>query len=315
MTADRAAALAFRRRLTEAAARRHPPRGALPPPAQPRGAIVQYTSALSTLSKAIDDALLDELADAGLVPVRTDAAEGGAPSLPKFNPRDIAARLERIAKRIIAKHPIVTTLESIAGNVQAFSKGQVNRQIRALLGVDLPAAEPDLVPIIKKFRVENTDLITSLAKDKVRRVHTILAEAGSGTRVEDIRRRVMDEFGVAKSRADLIARDQVLKLNAKVTKTRHEKAGITQYRWRTAGDASVRKAHADLNGLRFRYDDPPLVDAKRGRCENPGEDYQCRCRAEAVIPGYNDAWRASDGPVPSWYEPPEDDAVPERVAS
>ena len=315
MTADRAAALAFRRRLTEAAATRHPSRTTVPPAAEPRGAVVQYTAALRRLSAAIDTAMLDELADIGLVPVRTDAAEGGGPALPPFKPKSVADRLQAIAERIIAKHPLSSTFERLVANVAIFSKAQWAKQVRETLGVNLPELEPNLKPIIAKFRVENTDLITSLAKDKVRRVHTILAEAGSGTRVEEIRRRIMGELGVTKWRADLIARDQVLSLNAQITQKRHSQAGITQYRWRTAGDASVRKAHADLNGLRFRYDDPPLVDAKRGRCENPGEDYQCRCRAEAVIPGYNDAWRASDGPVPSWYEPPEDDAVPERAAS
>jgi murein DD-endopeptidase MepM/ murein hydrolase activator NlpD len=47
------------------------------------------------------------------------------------------------------------------------------------------------------------------------------------------------------------------------------------YIWRTEDDEKVRAAHAERDDLIFRWDDPP----KGG---HPGEDYNCRCRAEPL---------------------------------
>ena len=60
-------------------------------------------------------------------------------------------------------------------------------------------------------------------------------------------------------------------------------AGVEEYIWSTSGDSRVRESHKKLNGKRFRWDDPPVVDEKTGRRCHPGEDYECRCVALAVF--------------------------------
>lgn len=119
---------------------------------------------------------------------------------------------------------------------------------------------------------------------KVTRVRTELTEAGPGVRVESIAQRIQEETEVTESRAALIARDQVLKLNADVTEAQHVAAGITEYVWSTSSDERVRKSHRDLDGQRFKYSEPPIVDVRTGRRENPGRDFQCRCVAVPVLP-------------------------------
>ncbi|MBM3616936.1 MAG: hypothetical protein FJX23_00130 [Alphaproteobacteria bacterium] len=52
----------------------------------------------------------------------------------------------------------------------------------------------------------------------------------------------------------------------------------THYIWRTSGDDKVRNAHAVNNGKLFRWDVRPSTG-------HPGEDYNCRCKAEPFIPG------------------------------
>lgn len=52
----------------------------------------------------------------------------------------------------------------------------------------------------------------------------------------------------------------------------------THYIWRTAGDGKVRASHAANEGKIFAWDNPPPTG-------NPGEDYNCRCTAEAYIQG------------------------------
>jgi len=81
----------------------------------------------------------------------------------------------------------------------------------------------------------------------------------------------------------------VLKLNAQITQVRHEAAGVTEFIWRTSKDERVRADHEILDGKRFRYDEPPIVDRRRGDRALPGVYFQCRCIAEPVIPGFDDA--------------------------
>lgn len=279
--ADRAALLAFRRRLVAAAAKRRPRR--IPQALPPKGPLVAYVRLLTDLSDDLDAAIVDELAAEGIV--HADAAEG---DVPDFSARTTAARVERVVKRVLAKRPVLARLQEVADAVAGASRTEWAKQIKAAMGVDLPAAEPNLGPLFTRFRRENTDLITSLATDKVDRVRKVLADAGSGTRVEDITRAIRETTGATRSRAELIARDQVLKLNANITQVRHEAAGVTEFIWRTSRDERVREDHAALDGKRFRYDDPPVVDRRRGDRAIPGVYFQCRCVAEPVIPGFDE---------------------------
>jgi SPP1 gp7 family putative phage head morphogenesis protein len=201
----------------------------------------------------------------------------------------------RLAEHVVKRRGSVlsTALDAVAANVGTASKAAWARQAKAAVGVDLSAIEPNLTPTMERFRRENLDLIVSMARDKVARVRAILDDAPNA-RVETIRDRILEEQGVTKRQAALIARDQVLSLNAQVAQARHEAAGITQYVWRTSGDGDVRPDHKALNGKVFSYDEPPVVNAsevRRGRAErreHPGQDYQCRCTAEPVIPGFDE---------------------------
>ncbi len=54
-------------------------------------------------------------------------------------------------------------------------------------------------------------------------------------------------------------------------------ASTAHYIWRTQGDGKVRASHRANDGKIFPWDDPPPTG-------HPGEDYGCRCRAEAYEP-------------------------------
>ena len=281
------AQLAQRRALVAAATKLHPPR-AVPPAQLPRP--TQYTRALVEIAEELNAEIADALAAEGLP--RVDAADGAAPP---FSKGDLMARIRRLAERVVKRRGSVlsTALDAVAANVGTASKAAWARQAKAAMGVDLSQIEPNLTPTMERFRRENLDLITSMARDKVERVARILDDAPNA-RVETIRDRILEEGEVTKRQAALIARDQVLSLNAQVAQARHEAAGITQYIWRTSGDGDVRPDHKALNGKAFSYDEPPVVNAsevRRGRAErreHPGQDYQCRCTAEPVIPGFDE---------------------------
>lgn len=89
---------------------------------------------------------------------------------------------------------------------------------------------------------------------------------------EEIERR----FDFAADHAEIIARDQVGKLNGQLDAQRQQNLGIKRFIWRTVGDERVRDEHEERDGETYDYDDPP--DG-----ELPGEPINCRCSAEPVF--------------------------------
>ncbi len=168
---------------------------------------------------------------------------------------------------------------SLIGDIgRRVSKHNLREQGR-LLGID-PRIDPGTGPVIDAFRQENVQLITNLTDDMLLRVEAIVKDYLGG-RVEDLAQELEDGLGFATARANLIARDQTLKLNGDLTKVRQQNAGISEYVWTTSRDERVREEHAALDGQTFSWNVPPPPG-------HPGEDYQCRCTAYPVIPGLSD---------------------------
>lgn len=153
------------------------------------------------------------------------------------------------------------------------------------LDLDL-RTDPGVSAIMDDWGARQLAKIRSLADYEVTQLGKLLRK-NEGVHPRELRGLIQERFGVTRAKADLLARDQILTLNAKVTETRAKNAGITEYIWTTSGDERVRDIHKDLDGQRFRFDDPPVID-KYGRRGNPGDDYQCRCTAYLIIPGMDE---------------------------
>lgn len=161
------------------------------------------------------------------------------------------------------------------------------RDVRRAIGIDVPEYSS---PLGEKWRREHIALIKSISEDAKKRFAGILREASQRqTRVETIARALEEQEGITHRRARLIARDQVLTLNAKLNADRHKKAGIEEYEWLTVRDGSVRGNHSHLHGKRFRYDDPPMGGGtSKNERGNPGDGIGCRCQAIPVIPEFEE---------------------------
>lgn len=155
-------------------------------------------------------------------------------------------------------------------------------EIRRLIGVAVKHADPGVAAAIDVFRTGNVFKIKSLAEDQLADINRILADS-FGERVEAVRDKIQERFGVTKSKATLLARDQTLTLNAQITKMRHQNLGITHYIWTSSADERVREIHSELDGTVQSWAAPPVVSPD-GRTGHPGEDYQCRCTAFPVLP-------------------------------
>lgn len=182
----------------------------------------------------------------------------------------------------------------------------------ALLGIQ-PAYVPGLAGTIAHAREDNVRLIQKAAGDYADQVQAVLTDpANLGLRHEELRDLLVERGNVSVSRASFIARDQTLRLNAAITKSRQQAAGVLRYTWSTSQDERVRPMHAELEGLAFDYDDPPVTN-EEGDTNNPGEDYQCRCVAIPVIPELEEEEppEEEEEPAPEEEEIPEVPEVPE----
>lgn len=192
-------------------------------------------------------------------------------------PTQLANTTDEIKKEVdtLEQKPTEQDIEEIATDISNFNKSQVDSVIQSGLGIQVFTPEPWLELEIEAFTQQNLSLIGSLEDEYLRKVEEAVNRGvQAGDRAEDIAKELQDIEGVTESRAKLIARDQVSKLNGNLNMLRQENLGIESYIWRTSEDERVRESHRVKNGKQFNWDNPPSDTG------HPGEDFNCRCYAE-----------------------------------
>jgi SPP1 gp7 family putative phage head morphogenesis protein len=152
------------------------------------------------------------------------------------------------------------------------------------LGVNVMSVvrDDDLEDYLDAAAARNAALITNIASDTMNKVKRIVIDAViNGWSLRDTKKGISDVFGVSDSRAQLIARDQTAKLTSDLNKIRHKQADIQEYVWRTSLDERVRPRHSQLEGNKYKYDEP--TGAEDGL--PPGQPIQCRCVAQGIVEG------------------------------
>lgn len=238
-------------------------------PKPPSAALLAYRAELRRALVAQQAKLLARiLASYKPPPERTDAAADGSLDVP------------------ISVHPAV--LERVGGRVAKKTHDETKR----LIGISRTSASVDK-KTIAAWRKTNVDLIVTLGETQKSQLQDVLDQAtDEGWHVKQLREEIQERFDVTKSHADLIARDQTLKLNSQLTKERQTSVGISEYIWSSSSDERVREMHDKLDGTRQSWDDPPETN-EDGDHNHPGEDYQCRCVAVAVVPWLDDEEEAA----------------------
>lgn len=106
-----------------------------------------------------------------------------------------------------------------------------------------------------------------------------------GDRYESMIATIQRSYGVSQNKAKFLARQETSLLMTQFKQTRYLDAGSEEYIWKcVAGSKNhpVRKMHKNLDGLTFKWKDPPVTDEKGNR-NNPGQDYNCRCFARPIV--------------------------------
>jgi SPP1 gp7 family putative phage head morphogenesis protein len=182
-------------------------------------------------------------------------------------------------------------LGNIAETMNAFNEAQWEKASKAELGVEFPVYE-EWWPEAKRFwQDQNYRYFQDLAGDYIKQINIRAEQAitSGWSPVQLAKALVKIDASINTSRANLIARDQIGKLNGQVTQARMEAVGLEMYIWSTSGDERVRDSHAELEGKLCQWDDPSLYSEDGGKtwksrpaswCQlHPGEDIQCRCTA------------------------------------
>ena len=132
--------------------------------------------------------------------------------------------------------------------------------------------------LLNRWAADNVRLVANAESRFLDEVQAAVVDGlVEGRSTRDIARTIKERGNVARSRARLIARDQVASLNHDITRNRQTSLGIDTYRWTTSLDERVREDHAARHGRVFRWDNPPDDG-------HPGQAINCRCVATPVVP-------------------------------
>lgn len=178
----------------------------------------------------------------------------------------------KVSKRIIRDKVL-----QVFQRVNRLNNVEFRKTLKSALGVDIFQAEPWLNQHSDVWVRENVRLIKSVQTQYFDRIEAmVLQTVKDGDMTVELAAKIKEIGGVSERRANVIARDQVGKLNGQLTKYRQMNVGIDKYEWSTAGDRRVRPAHRNRSGKTYRWDSPPPDG-------HPGEAVLCRCSAVPII--------------------------------
>ncbi|HEV7258947.1 MAG TPA: phage minor head protein [Bosea sp. (in: a-proteobacteria)] len=165
-----------------------------------------------------------------------------------------------------------------------------NEAARSAIGIDLGAVlrAEGIEDTIDAAVLRNVSLVRGLSQDVARRLSNKLLDALTrGLNNRELEKIITQEFGIARRRAKLIARDQAASFNGDLNRIRQQAMGVTEYVWSTSLDERVRgnpegkypnarPTHWAREGKTFKWASPPSDG-------HPGQPINCRCTARAVI--------------------------------
>lgn len=255
----------------------------LPRQVPPKAIALEYYKAILEVI-AIDRRMVNEYLIPALPRLLEEAKrERGDSRRRTDGAREIAALIKQIAKAAagsISDGQLDALAEKFGDRTQRHNKEQLNRQVKAALGIDIYKADPSLKPKIADFAAENVALIRNVSADYYSKIETITVRAArTGIRHEELAKQLAERFEFSERRAALIARDQIGKLYGEINQARQTDLGVDSFIWRTSQDNRVRDEHAEREGVSFLWSGELDPD------DLPGQPVLCRCYAEPDFSG------------------------------
>lgn len=184
-------------------------------------------------------------------------------------------------------HALPDLVKTFGDRTNRHQRKQLDRQLRAAIGVPYGAIEKPVRDHVDEWTRENVKLITSVPDRYFARIRSDVEEAyASGTSGETLARKFSERHGSALSDSRRIAKDQVNKLNGRLAEARQTALGLDAYFWRGVEDNRERACHVALEGQRCTWDDPPMGGGTdEDETGHPGSGILCRCFPEPDFSG------------------------------
>ncbi len=131
---------------------------------------------------------------------------------------------------------------------------------------------------------ENVSLIRTISQQHLSQVEQlVIRSVERGRDLEMLTDELERRYGLTRKRAALIARDQNNKATSALQAARQRALGITEGVWRHShAGKTFRQSHVKADGERFDLSKGLFLD---GKWVMPGEEINCKCGWEPVIPG------------------------------
>lgn len=239
---------------------------------------MKYRKNLYQVLDGITKATIDAISN----PMKTDYV---ADAFGEYVGRILAELLERFTG-IRFQRIADTIARSFVDDSLAFSDGVFSDETARSVGINIYNT-PRLREVISLAADQNAQLIRSIASQHINAISGIVYEnVMAGNRPSAIEAAIRS-YGVTKSRAQFIARDQTAKVLSSISRARQQDAGFKFFKWDTSHDERVRASHKEAQnrvtkygvGV-YRWDDPPVIHGER---LTPGTDYRCRCVSLPVL--------------------------------
>lgn len=190
---------------------------------------------------------------------------------------------DRVKQAIDSKLRITDKISAMFEKVKGFAKSQQGKIFTSIFG-SIPKQRPprDYEMLKQIWASQNLTLIKSIDDRTMEAIRYALSRNVIRTvdrkeLVSELTQTIKHMAGVNERRAALIACDQVGKLNSQLAQYEQVNQGVDSYIWQTMMDNRVRPEHAERQGKRYYWNDPPSGG-------HPGWAIRCRCSA---IPCYD----------------------------
>lgn len=223
-----------------------------------------------------------------------DLADGGAPADQVSSAIETSQQQSTQAFNVFAAAIATAFVLSASTDSKNKTEGAVARSLNVPRETVTILDAQQIDDIQAAAIAENVQLIKTIPSQYFSQIAQAVSANFSGRPqtgdADSLAGRIQKIGSVTTKRAQFIARDQTAKVTSAVTKSRHEAVGIKKYRWRNSQDQRVvgnpaglypkgNKGHGNhwvRENKIFYYARPPFDG-------NPGQAFNCRCTAEAVL--------------------------------
>ena len=200
--------------------------------------------------------------------------------------RELRAFMRKFARRWQARFNALAPAlaEYFATAVNDRVDGELRRMLRKAgftVQMQLTRTQND---VLQATIGENVDLIKSVAAQHLTQIQGIVMRSvQEGRDLGTLTKALTEQYGVARRRAETIARSQNNMATASLTRTRQVDLGITKAKWlHSAGGRTPRPEHVAFSGKTYEVAKGAWLE---GKWTWPGREINCRCVSIPIIPG------------------------------